>query len=149
MEHIEAARRKGVAASDISYAAASAFESAGAYTPPATAVEAVPAIDWQQTAMAAASNPFLESLPVTAATTPTVDMPDIDSEARANFAEAMPSQRQTVLANAEREGAADETPRQNIFHIANVNLNADELRTLFDIVRQLELAVMEPEGATA
>jgi hypothetical protein len=32
MEHIEAARRKGVAASDISYTAASAFENAGAYT---------------------------------------------------------------------------------------------------------------------
>jgi hypothetical protein len=127
MEHIEAARRKGVSASDISYTAASAFESAGAYT--------------------AASNPFFKSLPITE-TAPTVDVPDIDSEARAHFAEAMPPQRQTVIANAEREGAADETPRQNIFHIANVNLNADELRTLLDFVRQLELAVTEPEEAT-
>jgi TP901 family phage tail tape measure protein len=162
MEHIEAAQRKGVSAADISYTAASAFESAGAYVPPAAAIETSPAIDWQQTAMAAASNPFLEwqqtamtaasnpffeSLPITG-TAPTVDVPDIDSEARTHFAEAMPPQRQTVIANAEREGAADETPRQNIFNIANLNLNADELRTLLDLVRQLELAVAEPEEAT-
>jgi hypothetical protein len=162
MEHFEAAQRKGVSAADISYTAASAFESAGAYAPPAAAIETGPAIDWQQTAMAAASNPFLdwqqtamtaasnpffESLPITG-TAPTVDAPDIDSEARARFAEAMPPQRQTVIANAEREGAADETPRQNIFNIANMNLNADELRTLLDFVRQLELAVAEPEAAT-
>jgi hypothetical protein len=162
MEHIEAARRKGVSASDISYTAASAFESAGAYAPPIAAIETVPPIDWQQaamaaasgpfldwqqTAMAAASGPFLESRPVTATATPSVDMPDIDGEARAHFAEAMPPQRQTVIANEGREGAADETPRQNIFHIANMNFNADELRTLLDIVRQLELAVMEPEVA--
>jgi hypothetical protein len=140
MEHIEAARRKGVSASDISYTATSAFENAGAYVPP------LPVVDWQQTAMTAASNPFFESLPLTTAT-PSVDVPDIDSEARVKFAEAMPSQRQTVIANAEREDRADETPRQNIFHIANMNFNADELRTLFDFVRQLELAVMEPEAA--
>jgi TP901 family phage tail tape measure protein len=147
MEHIEAAKRKGVAASDISYTAASAFESAGAYAPPVTAIEAAPPIDWQQTAMAAASNLFLESFPVTA-TAPTVDVPDIDSEARVKFAEAMPSPRQTVIANAEQERSADETPRQNIFHITNMNFNADELRTLFDFVRQLELAVTEPEAVT-
>jgi hypothetical protein len=145
MEHIEAAKRKGVAASDISYTAASAFESAGAYAPPA--IETGPAIDWQQTAMAAASKPFFESLPITG-TAPTVDVPDIDSEARARFAEAMPPQRQTVIANAEREGSANETPRQNVFHIANMNFNADELQTLLDFVRQLEMAVTEPEEAT-
>jgi hypothetical protein len=128
MDHFEAAQRKGVSASDISYTAASAFENAGMYTPPAR-------------------NPFLESLPA-AATAPAVDVPDIDSEARAHFAEAMPPQRQTVIANTERGGAADETPRQNIFNIANLNLNADELRTLLDLVRQLELAVAEPEEVT-
>jgi hypothetical protein len=145
MEHIEAARRKGVSASDISYAAASAFENAGAYTPPAAAIETGPAIDWQQAAMTAASNPFFESLPFAATAAP-VDIPDIDSEARTRFAEAMPPQRQTVIANTERESLADETPRQNIFHIANMNFNADELRTLLDFARQLELAVMEPEA---
>jgi hypothetical protein len=146
-EHFEAAQRKGVAAPDISYTATSAFENAGAYAPPVAVIEAAPVADWQAS-MAAAGNPFLESLPVTAVTTPAVDMPDIDSEARAYFAEAMPPQRQTVIANTEREGAADETPRQNIFNIANMNLNADELRTLLDLVRQLELAVAEPEEAT-
>jgi hypothetical protein len=125
MEHFEAAQRKGVSASDISYTATSAFENAGAYTPPV--IEPIPAI----TAM------------------PSVDMPDIESEARVNFAEAMPSQRQTGIANTEREGRADETPRQNIFHIANMNLNADELRTLFDFVHQIELAVIEPEAVMA
>jgi TP901 family phage tail tape measure protein len=126
MEHLEAARRKGVSASDISSIAASAFENAGAYTPPA-------------------STPFLEPLPA-AVTPPMVDVPDIDREARVTFAEAMPPQRQSVMANAERESAADGTPRQNIFHITNMNFNADELRTLLDIVRQLELAVAEPEA---
>jgi hypothetical protein len=112
MEHFEAAQRKGVSASDISYAATSAFQNAGAYTPPS------------------------------------VDIPDIESEARAHFAEAMPSRRETVIANTEREDRADGTPRQNIFHIANMNLNADELRTLLDLVHQIELAVMEPEAVT-
>jgi phage-related protein len=130
MEHFEAAQRKGVAASDISYAATSAFENAGAYMPPS-----------------AASSPFLESLP-SVTTMPTVDIPDIENEARAKFAEAMPSRRETVIASTEREDREDGTPRQNIFHIANVNLNADELRTLFDFVRQLELAVTEPEAVT-
>jgi TP901 family phage tail tape measure protein len=152
MEHIEAARRKGVAASDISYAAASAFENAGAYTPPVTATGAVPAIDWQQTAMTAAGNRaasshFLESLPVTATASP-VDVPDIDRETRVTFAEAMPARREAVTTNTEREDRTDDAPRQNIFHIANMNFNADELRTLFDFVHQLELAVMEPEAVT-
>ena len=167
MEHIEAARRKGVAASDISYAATSAFENAGAYMPPATAggtaqaldrqqtamtTASNPFLDWQQTAMTAASNRaasshFLESLPLTAAAPP-VDIPDIDGETRVKFAEAMPSPREAVIAGAEREGRADETPRRNIFHIANMNFNADELRTLLDFVRQMELAVMEPEAVT-
>ena len=127
MEHLEAARRKGVSASDISYTATSAFENAGAYT--------------------AATTPFLESLPVTAATPP-VDVPDIDREARLQFADAMPSRREAVITGAERDDRADDTPRQNIFHIANMNFNADELRTLLDIVRQLELAAMEPEAVT-
>jgi TP901 family phage tail tape measure protein len=135
-EHFEAAQRKGVAASDISYTATSAFENAGAYAPPVAAIDAAQPNDWQQTAMAAVGNPFLESLPVTAVTTPAVDMPDIDSEARANFAEAMPSQRQTIITNAESDDRADATPRQNIFHIANMHFNA------------FELAVMEPEAAT-
>ena len=77
-----------------------------------------------------------------------MDVPDIDGEARVKFAEAMPSQREAFIANAEREDRADETPRQNIFHIANMNFNADELRTLLDIVRQIEMAVMEPEAVT-
>jgi phage-related protein len=143
MEHIEAARRKGVAASDISYTASSAFDAAGAYTTPA------PGADWPKAAAGnrAASSLFLESFPVTTAT-PSVDVPDIDSEARVRFAEAMPSRREAVIARAEREDRADETPRQNIFHIANMNFNADELRTLFDFVRQLEMAVMEPEAVT-
>ncbi|MHB9293118.1 hypothetical protein Holit_02238 [Hollandina sp. SP2] len=148
MEHFEAAQRKGIAASDIFYTAASAFENAGAYTPPVTAIDTAPAIDWPQAVMTAASNPFLESLPVTATAMPSVDVPDIESEARVNFAEAMPSRRETVIANAEREDRADGTPRQNIFHIANMNFNADELRTLLDLVHQIELAVMEPEGMT-
>ena len=138
MEHSEAARRKGVAASDISRTASSAFDAAGTYTPPA------PGADWPH---AAAGNPFLESLPVTTIT-PSVGVPDIDSEARVRFAEAMPSRREAVIARAEREDRADETPRQNIFNIANMNFNADELRTFLDIVHQIELAVAEPEAVT-
>jgi hypothetical protein len=141
MEHFEAAQRKGVSPSDISYTAALAFENAGMYTPQATAV------DRQQVSMTAASSPFLESLPAIPAA-PSVDIPDIESEARVNFAEAMPSRRETVITNTEREDRADGTPRQNIFHIANMNFNADELRTLLDLVHQIELAVIEPEGMT-
>ena len=95
----------------------------------------------------AAGNPFLESLPFTATTLP-VDVPDIDTEARVIFAEAMPSPKQTVIANTDQGGKADKTPRQNIFHITNMNFNADELRTLLDIVQQIELAALEPQEVT-
>jgi hypothetical protein len=77
-----------------------------------------------------------------------MDIPDIESEARVIFAKAMPTQRQAVITNAERDDRADKTPRQNIFHITNMNLNADELRTLLAIVDQIELALMEPEAVT-
>jgi hypothetical protein len=102
------------------------------YTPPTTA-------------MMAASNPFLESFPLTA-TIPPVDLPDIENEARVTFADAMPTSQQTIVTGMERENK--KAPRQNIFHIANMNFNADELRRLCDIVYQIELASLEPEEVT-
>ena len=97
IEHIESAQRKGVSASAMSYTAASAFEHAGAYTPPATAGAIAPIMDMP--VMTAAGNPFLESLPFMATTLP-VDIPDIDTEARVIFAEAMSTQRQTLITNS-------------------------------------------------
>jgi hypothetical protein len=128
MEHFEAAQRKGVSAAALSYTASSAFDNAGAYTPPA-----------------AAYNPFPEPFPA-ASTPPAVEIPDVERAAAGNFAEAMPPSRQTVSTNTERQDTDGGTQRPITVNIANLNFNADELRTLADFVHQLELAVMEPEA---
>jgi hypothetical protein len=147
MEHLEAAQRKGVSTSDISYTAASAFEHAGAYTPPATVVEFAPVIDLPQAAMTTASNPFLESLPITA-TTPPVDIPDIDSQARVTFAEAMPTRKETIeppWSQPEAKREQEAAPRN--FYIKNFTLQADDCFKLFELLRQIEMAVEYPEVA--
>jgi hypothetical protein len=65
---MEAAKRKGVSTSAMSYIALSSFENTGAYTPPVLTIDADPIINWQQPSMTAVSNPSLESIPVTAIT---------------------------------------------------------------------------------
>jgi TP901 family phage tail tape measure protein len=136
MEHIEAAQRKGVAASDMSYTAASAFEHAGAYTPPLT--PATPVIDLQQTTMTAASNPFFESLPIVT-TTPHVDIPDIESEARVTFAEAMPARKETAISpRVEREPRPERRERPS-FTVQNLYLQSQDIKDMYDLYCQFEM----------
>jgi hypothetical protein len=140
MEHLEAAQRKGVSASDMSYTAASAFENAGAYTP---LTPAVPVIDLPQTTMTAASNPFLESLPI--ATTPQVDIPDIEQEARVTFAEAMPTRKETAISPRAAGESKSERRERPSFTVQNLYLQAQDIKEMYDLYCQLEMLFADPK----
>jgi TP901 family phage tail tape measure protein len=127
LQHMEAASYKGVSASDMTYTASSAFDSAGAAQ-----------------VQAASTAALLDSLNQTVAAS--LNAADLEEEARVSFADAMPQREAAVTTQAAQAPARNEQPRQNIFHIANMNFNADEMRTIFDFVRQLELMTAEPEA---
>jgi hypothetical protein len=108
----------------------------------------MPGVDMGELNRQAQTTPFLESLAAANTTvTPAVDMAGFESGAAVNFQEAVsPPQAAVETPWREKEQQRKkETPR--VFHIENVNLNADDIYHLLDIARQLEQAIHEPVEA--
>jgi hypothetical protein len=75
-----------------------------------------------------------------------MDMGEFDEEASVNFREAMPAQMAAFETPwAQPEAAAPEKAASRIFNISNLTLNADDCFKLFEILRQIEQAVEQPE----
>ena len=154
-EHMAAAARKGVAVSSLTSDAADAFMGAGAkeYTvsnpiaqlvspPDFTAVpDTMPIPAYESTALQSMS-------PIAGTTntmTQTIEPPDFAhayEDIQMRFNEAMPEQRtQTVTPLREEKKEAVQT--NQTFKIENIYLQADDCKTLFDFMRQLEFAVAQ------
>jgi TP901 family phage tail tape measure protein len=132
MEHLAAAQRKGVSAADMSYAASSAFENAGAYTPPA------PIIAMQSSMV---SNAFPESLrAIPTAVQPTSLVPPQDPAESINRQLELLTpitNRETVI----QQTASDVTSKtgQQTIHIDidKLYLQAEDCEDLFDFARMI------------
>ena len=154
-EHMAAAARKGVAVSSLTSDATDAFMGAGAkeYTvsnpiaqlvspPDFTAVpDTMPIPAYESTALQSMS-------PIAGTTntmTQTIEPPDFAhayEDIQMRFNEAMPEQRtQTVTPLREEKKEAVQT--NQTFKIENIYLQADDCKTLFDFMRQLEFAVAQ------
>ena len=154
-EHMAAAARKGVAVSSLTSDVADAFMGAGAkeYTvsnpiaqlvspPDFTAVpDTMPIPAYESTALQSMS-------PIAGTTntmTQTIEPPDFAhayEDIQMRFNEAMPEQRtQTVTPLREEKKEAVQT--NQTFKIENIYLQADDCKTLFDFMRQLEFAVAQ------
>ena len=154
-EHMAAAARKGVAVSSLTSDAADAFMGAGAkeYTvsnpiaqlvspPDFTAVpDTMPIPAYESTALQSMS-------PIAGTTntmTQTIEPPDFAhayEDIQMRFNEAMPEQR-TQTVTPLREGKKEAVQSSQTFKIENVYLQADDCKTLFDFMRQLEFAVAQ------
>jgi hypothetical protein len=144
IEHLAAASRKGIAGSEISATASNAFMN----LPDTITAAIMPAVDMGELNRQAQTTPFMESLAAANTTvTPGVDMADFESGAVVNFQDAVrPPQAAIETPWRERERQQKkETSR--VFHIENVNLNADDIYHLLDFARQLEQAIHEPVEA--
>jgi hypothetical protein len=108
---------------------------------------ATPGVDMAELNKQAASNPFMDSLSGMTAM-PGADMGEFDGEASVDFSEAMSAQRAAFeMPWAQPEAAAPEKAAPRIFNISTLNLNADDCFKLFEILRQIEQAVEQPEVA--
>ncbi|MFC1238413.1 phage tail tape measure protein [Treponema vincentii] len=154
-EHMAAAARKGVAVSSLTSDAADAFMGAGAkeYTvsnpiaqlvspPDFTAVpDTMPIPAYESTALQSMS-------PIAGTTntmTQTIEPPDFAhayEDIQMRFNEAMPEQR-TQTVTPLREEKKEAVQSSQTFKIENVYLQADDCKTLFDFMRQLEFAVAQ------
>ena len=151
-----AAARKGVAVSSLTSDAADAFMGAGAkeYTvlnpiaqqlvspPDFTAVpDTMPIPAHESTALQSMS-------PIVATTNTmmqTIEPPDFAhayEDIQMCFNEAMPEQR-TQTVTPLREEKKEAVQSSQTFKIENVYLQADDCKTLFDFIRQLEFAVAQ------
>lgn len=154
-EHMAAAARKGVAVSALTSDAADAFMGAGAkeYTVSNPIAQLVSPPDFTAVPdtmpIPAHESTALQSMPPIAATTntmmQTIEPPDFAhayEDIQVRFNEAMPEQRtQTVTPLREEKKEAAQT--HQTFKIENVYLQADDCKTLFDFIRQLEFAVAQ------
>ena len=147
-EHMAAAARKGVAVSSLTSDAADAFMGAGAkeYTVlnPIAQVVSPPDFTAVPDTMLAPARERTVSQPVNTVLQP-VAPPDFahayeDIEVR--FNEAMPEKRVPSVTPL-REEKKEAVQSSQTFKIENVYLQADDCKTLFDFIRQLEFAVAQ------
>jgi predicted Fe-Mo cluster-binding NifX family protein len=143
-EHLAAAGRKGIAASEMTATASDAFMSAGITVPPAAAT---PIMDMVELNRQAASNPFLDSLSASSTATVTSGMDtiaDFDREVPATFQEAMPRQNAAFAPWPQPETKTAKNEPHTI-NVTNLYLQADDCFEIFDIVRQIKQTVYSPE----
>ena len=118
-EHLAAASRKGIAGTDIDMTASGAFF--GAAEQPFTGMGAM-------------------EQPVSG-----IDAGELEREAAVTFQAAMP----VKTASSERETERwNERAGSKVFNIQNVNLNTDDIHSLLDIARLIEMAVAGPAEVT-
>jgi hypothetical protein len=148
MEHLEAARRKGVSVSDMSYTASSAFSNAGTYTP-SPVVETVPVVDLQQVSVPAASNPFLDSLPTmpTAVQSPVVPPKNLYEDLNRQLEVLTPTtSKETVLQQTKITEQTSKAEPQNVY-VDKVYVQADDCETALDFVRMIMQAAHKHQEA--
>lgn len=157
-EHMAAAARKGVAVSSLTSNAADAFMGAGVKEYPGSnpTVQLVSPPDFTAVPdtmpIPTHESTALQSMSPIAATTntmmQTIEPPDFAhayEDIQMRFNEAMPEQRtQTVTPLREEKKEAVQT--NQTFKIENIYLQADDCKTLFDFMRQLEFAVAQGEA---
>jgi TP901 family phage tail tape measure protein len=144
IEHLAAASRKGIAGSETSAAASNAFMA----SPDTITATVTPGVDMGGLNRQTQTTPFLESLAMANMTvTPALDTTDFENSATANFQEAV-RPRQAAVETPWREPEGQQKKESSrVFHIENVNLNADDIYHLLDFARQLEQAIHEPVEA--
>lgn len=154
-EHMAAAARKGVAVSSLTSDAADAFMGAGSkeYTVSNPIAQLVSPPDFtavpESMPIPAHESTALQSMSPIAATTntmmQTIEPPDFAhayEDIQMRFNEAMPQQR-TQTVTPLREEKKEAVQSSQTFKIENVYLQADDCKTLFDFIRQLEFAVAQ------
>jgi TP901 family phage tail tape measure protein len=146
-EHLAAAERKGIAASEITSTASDAFMSAGASVSPAAVT---PSVDMAELNRQAASNPFLDSFSASGAAdiTPGMDMANFDREVPATFQEAMPQQN-TAFAPWSQSEAKPAKKERPSFNVQNLYLQSDDMKNMYDLYLQLEMVFGNQEEAMA
>jgi hypothetical protein len=138
-EHLAAAGRKGIAGTDITYTASSAFDDAGA------TATITPTVDMTELNKQAQANPYLDSLAgATATITPTMDMTEWDKQVSMTFPDAMPTQQKPFDVPVRVEAPAEKATTRSIT-VQNVNINVDELYTMYRFFQQIEHAVLQPQ----
>ena len=154
-EHMAAAARKGVAVSSLTSDAADAFMGAGSkeYTGSNSIAQLVSPPDFtavpESMPIPAHESTALQSISPIAATTntmmQTIDPPDFAhayEDIQVRFNEAMPEQRPQTITPL-REEKKEAVQSSQTFKIENIYLQADDCKTLFDFMRQLEFAVAQ------
>jgi|GEM_PF-1601110 hypothetical protein len=147
-EHMAAAARKGVAVSSLTSDAADAFMGAGAkeYTVlnPIAQLVSPPDFTAVPDTMPAPARERTVSQPVNTVLQPVAppDFAHAYEDIQVRFNEAMPEKRVPSVTPF-REEKKEAVQSSQTFKIENVYLQADDCKTLFDFIRQLEFAVAQ------
>jgi TP901 family phage tail tape measure protein len=76
-----------------------------------------------------------------------IDAGELERETAATFQAAMPAKTVTSEAPKPEREPRNEKTGDKVFNIQNVNLNADDIHSLLDIARLIEMAVASPSEA--